>query len=52
MDRGVWWATLAKCLAQLSACMRVHTHTHTHAHTHTQLYTEGSKLQEFRLSQR
>ena len=33
MDRGAWWATLAKCLPQLSACMRVHTQTHTHSYT-------------------
>ena len=38
MDRGVWWATLAKCLAQLSARMSVCTHTHMHTHTHTVIH--------------
>ena len=35
VDRGAWWATVAKNQTQLTNWARTHAHTHTHTHTHT-----------------
>jgi len=35
VDRGAWWATVAKNQTQLTNWARTHARTHTHTHTHT-----------------